>query len=195
MKTIRLLLAVTAVALVTVASAFEKPKLNVIPLSPDRAIVSVSNDNEAYFELKVESENGSLVYYKLSNKPITAYQKVFDFTNLEDGNYTLNVKVNDTKVSRDFVIANSGISVGNSRLSFDPWFSFENGILKFSYLNFDRENLKMKIYDRNNQLVYQTNLGNNFTITTGYNLNKLESGKYRVELSSFDNLYSYDLAK
>jgi len=194
MKTIKFLSTVVAVAIVAVASAVEKPKMNVIPLTADRAIVSITNENAAYFELSVVSEKGEMVYYKQSNKPLTDYQKIFDFAGLQDGNYVLNLKVNDTKLSREIEIANQGINVGESKLKFDPYFDFKNNELKFSYLNFEKENLTLAIYD-DNGLVFQSKLGNNFSVSSGYDLSKLNAGSYNVVLSSPSNEYAFSLVK
>lgn len=194
MKTIKLLLAVTAVAIVAIATAVEKPKMNVIPLSAERAVISITNENLAYFELSIETRDGELVYFKQTSKPSTDYEKVFDFTNIEKGIYVLNLKVNDTKVSRKFQIADSGIYVGSAKFRFDPFFDYKDNVLKLSYLNFDKENLKLNVYGKEG-LVYQSRLGKDFAISSGYNLSKLEAGNYKVVLSSYKNEFVYNLVK
>jgi hypothetical protein len=194
MKTIKLLSTVLAVAIVAVATAVEKPKMNVIPLNADRAIVEITNENAAYFEVSVVSENGEMVYYKQSTNPLTDYKKIFSFEGLDAGNYVLNLKVNDTKLSQEIEIARKGIKVGESKVKFDPYFDYKNDVLKFSYLNFDKENMSLSIYNENG-LVYNTRLGNGFSVTNGYNLSKLESGNYRVVLSSLTEEYAFSLVK
>ena len=158
MKTIKFLTTVTAIAIVAIASAVEKPKMNVIPLTADRAIVSITNESAAYFELSVETQNGEMVYYKRSNKPLTDYQKIFDFTDLKEGDYVMNLKVKDTKLSKNFEVERQGIFVGDSKLTFDPYFNYKDGVLKFSYLNFDRNKLKLYFYN-NKGLVYESKSG------------------------------------
>ncbi len=194
MKTIKLLFTATAVAIVAIATAVENPKMNVIPVTADRAIVSITNENAALFELSIHAENGDLVYYKQSAKPITDYQKTFDFENLENGNYVMNLKINDTKLSRNFAMHNSGISVGESKLRVDPFFTFDGKTLKFSYLNFDQENFRFNLYNKQ-ELVYQTKVGKDFNLTSGFDLSKLDSGAYTVILSSYNNEYVYNLEK
>ena len=194
MKTIKFLSTVVAVAVVAIASAVEKPKMSVVPMTPDRAVVSIQNDNAALFELSIIAENGDLVYYKQSTKPLNSYQKVFDFTQLENGNYTLTLKVNDTSLSKDFQVASKGIYVGESKLRFDPYFAYANDVLKLSYLNFDNENFSLNIYN-DNRLVYKSKLGNEFNMVNGYDLSGLTAGKYNVVLSSMNKEYTYSLEK
>jgi hypothetical protein len=194
MKTVKFLSTLTAVAFVAFATAVEKPKMNVIPLSADRAIVAIANKNAAYFELSMNAANGELIYYKQSSQPLTDYKQVFDFGNLEDGEYVLNLKVNDTKLVKNMKVTRNKIYVGDSKLRFDPYFDFRDNLLKFTYLNFDQQNLKLSIYN-NDGLIYSSKLGNDFTVSSGCDLSKLDSGNYKVILSSSDKEFTYNLTK
>ncbi|WP_163324940.1 hypothetical protein [Draconibacterium mangrovi] len=194
MKTIKLLSTVLAVAIVAVATAVEKPKMSVTPLSADKAVVTIMNENASLFELSIQSEDGELVYYKQTTKPLTSYQKIYDFKNLENGNYTMDLRVNDTRLIRDIQVASNGIFVGESKLRIDPYFAFADGILKLSYLNFDEERLSINIYDENG-LVYKSDLGKEFNVASGYDLSALRNGKYEVVLSSYNNEFTFSLEK
>ncbi len=183
-----------AVATVAVATAVEKPKMNVVPLTSDKAVVSISNENPAMFELSIVAENGDLVYYKESTKPLNSYQKVFDLKELPNGSYTFNLKINDTNLSKNIEVASKGISVGKSKLSFDPYFNYANNVLKFSYLNFDSESFALNIYN-DGVLIYESKLGKDFNMMNGYDLSALGAGEYSVVLSSVNREYTYSLVK
>ncbi len=194
MKTLKILTTMSAVAIAAIATAVEKPQMNVTPLSPDRAVVSITNANQAYFEVSIETRKGDLVYYKKSSNPLTDYQKTFDFKNLENGDYVISLKVNDTELSKSLRVDSKQLSVGESILKFDPYFSFSDDILKFSLLNVDQENFRFTIYN-NGDLVYQKKLGSDYSLQKGFDLAKLEKGEYKVVLSSLNNEYSYSLVK
>lgn len=194
MKTIKLVFTVMALAVATITTAVEKPKMSVTPITTNRAVVSILNENPAVFEMSIEDRNGAVVYYKQTNSALTDYRKVFDFEGLDAGEYVFNLKVNDTKVSNNFEVSNNGIVVGESKMHFDPYFNYTNNVLQLSYLNFDQERLMLKFFDEN-RLVYKTELGKDFNIATGYDLSKLERGTYRVVLSSNKSQYTYDLVK
>jgi len=194
MKAIKFLFTVMAVATVAVATAVEKPKMNVVPLTSDKAVVSISNENPAMFELSIVAENGDLVYYKESTKPLNSYQKVFDLKELPNGSYTFNLKINDTNLSKNIEVASKGISVGKSKLSFDPYFNYANNVLKFSYLNFDSESFALNIYN-DGVLIYESKLGKDFNMMNGYDLSALNAGKYDVVLSSANKEFTYSLEK
>lgn len=194
MKTIKLAFTVAAFAAATIATAVEKPKLNVVPLNAERAIVSATNENPAIFEVSINAENGDLVYFKQTSEPVTDFKQIYDFKELAEGKYVLNLKVNDTKVINDFQVSRDKIEVGESKVRFAPYFDFQNNELKLSYLNFDQENLNLYFYN-NEGLVYETKLGRDFNITTGYDLSKLANGAYRVVMSSVNNEFTYNLVK
>jgi hypothetical protein len=67
-------------------------------------------------------------------------------------------------------------------------------MLKFSYLNFDQENYQLYIYN-NDGLVFQKKMGKDFAIQNGLDLSKLESGNYKVVLSSRNNEFAYSIVK
>jgi hypothetical protein len=194
MKTITLAFTVAALATATIATAVEKPKMNVIPINSERAIVTATNENAAIFEVSIKAANGDMVYYKQTSEPVTDFRQIYDFKDLEDGKYTLNLNVKDTKVMNDFQVSRKGIEVGESKVRFAPYFDFKNNELKLSYLNFDQENLKLYFYN-NEGLVYESKLGRDFNITTGYDLSGLKNGNYRVVLSSYNNAFTYNLVK
>lgn len=194
MKTIKLVFTVMAVAIVAMATAVEKPKMNVIPLTADRAIVSIQNDKEALLELSIHAESGDLVYYKQSAKPLSSYQKIFDFTDLENGNYTMALKVNDTRLTKEISVNSKEIVIGKEKLRFDPYFAYADNELKLSYLNFDKELYVLSIYGEYG-LVYESKLGNELALTSGYDLSKLAEGNYKVVLSSLNSEFSFNIEK
>jgi len=194
MKTIKFLCTVTAVAIVAIATAVERPKMDVTPLNAEQARVSITNEKPALFEMSIETQNGDLVYYKQTTEASTEYQKIFDFKNLEKGKYVMNLKVNDTKVIREFEVNSKSILVGDSKMRFDPYFFFEDNMLKFSFLNFDQENYNVYFYKGDEQF-YSSRVGKDFSIQKGFDLSKLEKGNYKIVLSSRDNEYVYSLVK
>jgi hypothetical protein len=194
MKTIKFLSTFLAVVIAAISTAVEKPKMDVIPLNANQAIVSITNENPALFEMSIETKDGDLVYYKQTTKASTKYKQTFDFADLENGAYLLKLKVNDTRVSREFEVKHREILVKDSEMRFDPYFSFEDDKLKLSYLNFDKGQVDILIYN-NDGLFYTKRIGKDFAIQKGFDLSKLENGNYKVVLSSMNNEYEYNLEK
>jgi hypothetical protein len=194
MKTKQFLFTFALVAFALVSGAVEKPKMNVIPLNDEKALIAVANEKPAYFELSILSEKGDLVYYKESSSEITDFRQLINYSNLENGNYSLKLKVNNTYVSRNLAINNNEMIVGETKMMYAPYFALENDILKLSFLNFDEENMKFRIL-QDGELVFENRLGNEFVISEGFDISKLEKGNYEIELSSYKNQFSYNIEK
>ena len=194
MKTIRLIITVVAVTISLGVNAIEEPKMTLVPLTSDRAIVSVENTYPALLELSILAENGEEIYHEKSENPMSSFKKIFDFEELNNGMYTMNLKVNNRRLSREFEVAPGSIHIGSSKMRLDPYFVFADNILKFSYLNVDGEKMRLNIYSEKG-LIYTKELGNNQQVSSGYDLSNLSAGKYQVVLSSFENEFNYSLTK
>ena len=167
-------------------------KVNILPLTSETAVVAISNEIAANFHISIENQNGEVVYSKEIATGNKDFRKVFDFSNLEKGNYKLSASIEGSTTERSFRIENSTIAVGKEKNLVDPYFSFKNGVLKVSYLNFPEENLSLHLYNRKD-LVYTKKIGNQFNVTEGLNLSKLEKGAYSVILSGENQSYTYNI--
>jgi hypothetical protein len=177
-----------------VATAAEKPRLDIYPISEEKAVVALLNNNSAKFEISVRSDDGRIVYYKQSVKNDSNYRKIFDFSNLESGNYEVSFKVDNYLVKRDIQIERNGLKVGVSELRYDPFFVQEGDVLKLSYLNFDQNNLSISLI-REREVVYSKTLGRDFNTTRGFDLSKLEKGQYQVVLADGSTDFYYTIEK
>ena len=194
MKTTKWILTILAIFIVSIGIATEKPTMNIVPLPEKKAIIAALNANSAFFELTVENYRGEIMYYKRSEKPLTNYRKTFDFSNLENGKYVMKLKVNDTLLAQNFRITTKGIVPEESHLYFDPYISFEDNRLKLTYLNFDKEEVRMQIFS-DKRVIFEKKLGRDFRILDGFDLSKLEKGAYEVVLYSLNHEFSYKLKK
>lgn len=194
MKTTKWILTILVIFIVSIGIATEKPKMNIVPLQDKKAIVLALNADPAFFEITIENRRGDIMYYKRSENPLTTYRKVFDFSKLEDGSYAIKLKVNDTSLAQNFSVTGKKVVPGDSHIHYDPYFSLKNDLLKFSYLNFEKENVKIKIYSTSD-MIYEKKLGNEFSITDGVDLSKLKKGKYEVTLHSFNHKFKHTFEK
>lgn len=167
-------------------------KVNILPLTSEKAVVAISNTSASNFKISIENEKGETIFYKETGTDSNNFSKVFDFSDLESGNYKLSVSIDGLSSERPFKIGKSDISVGNEKSLMEPFFAYKNGVLKFSYLNFPEENLSLNFYDTNN-LVYSKELGDKFNVSEGFDLSKLNKGSYKVVLSTDSKSYSYEL--
>ena len=167
-------------------------KVNILPLNSETAVVAISTVDATSMQISIENDKGEKVYYKETDGENKDYRKVFDFSNLDRGDYKLTVTTNGLTTERTFSIDSENIAVGKEKSLIEPYFAYKNGVLKVSYLNFPEENVNLNFY-ANNDLVYSKEIGSKFNVTEGYDLSKLEKGNYSVVLSTDSKSYTYDL--
>ena len=192
MKTLMAVFALVAIAKIALAGG--NLRVDILPLTAERAVVAVSSQAEAQYEISIKDVQGDVVYYKQTEGNIKDYRKVFDFSRLEKGDYTFIATINGATSERTFSIGSQVIEVGNIKNVVDPVFSFNNDILRVAYLNYQGEKLDLKIYDQNN-LIYSKSIDNEFAVTAGLNLAKLSSGNYQVVLAGGNDVFYYTLNK
>ncbi len=182
------------VILVVKATASEAPKLKMISHSDERAIVIVDNSGNSFAEIVIENANGNIIYYREGRIDAKNYSKIFDFKNLQNGDYKIIVSNNFGEQEANFSVLNNKVIVNNHE-SLKPFFSLNGNTLNLSTLNHASNNLYFSITNRISGEVYTKALGNDFNITTGFNLEKLSTGAYTAKLSDGRNSYTYTFEK
>lgn len=191
MKTIsKLTMLFAFVAFANTLMASGNLKVNIVPLTSEKAVVAISNNTASNFQISIEDKNGEIIYFKETTAENTDFRKVFDFSKLTAGEYTLTATMDGQTTERSFKVENNKIAVGQEKTAIDPFFTFKEDVLALSFLNFSEENLSLNFYD-NNGLVYSKELGKKFNVTAGYDLSKLPNGLYTVILSTDSKSYSY----
>lgn len=196
MKTIKTISKLTMlfafVAFANTLMASGNLKVNILPLTSETAVVAISNTDAANFQISIKNDKSEVVYYKETEADSKDFRKVFDFSKLEAGDYNLSVSIDGMTTERSFKIESKNIAVGKETSLMEPYFSYKDGILRVSYLNFPEENLKLNFYNKD-ELVYSKVLGNKFNVIEGFDLSKLEKGAYSVVLTGNSKDHSYAL--
>lgn len=196
MKTILKITAVFAfVAFSNALFAVGNLKVNIHPLNSEKAVVDISSLSNCNFSLTVANEDNNIVYYKEDSDPSANYSKVFDFSNLEDGKYKLVVVADKMVAERTFLKHLGNIEVGEETTTLEPFFSYKDGLLKCTYLNFMNDNLHVSLYNTNDERIYTKKIGRNFNILEGFDLSKLEPGNYRAVLSAGNKAFAFNIEK
>lgn len=190
MKTKRFLATILAVLVLAIASAVEKPKMNVQTLSSNQILLTIKNEKSCDTQVSISDKNGNIVYYKLSSKPIDSYNKIFNFENLENGNYELQVQTNGAMLKRTLTISSNKISIGNAEEYATPYFSLNNNLLNITHLNFENKKYRVQIYN-DKGLAFETKTNNDSPLHSAFDLSQLESGNYTVVLNSGKSKFNY----
>ena len=107
MKNLKLklsVLALTAIFTLSLSSAFASDTLRINQyLKSDYSIVSVFNTSDSNLKLQIFDNNGD-IYYSQTIDAATSSQKLFDLSNLEDGNYSLVLVGKNSRVEEAFQV-------------------------------------------------------------------------------------------
>jgi len=189
MRALTMMFAIIVIA--NVALATGNLRVDILPLNAERAVVAISSSAENSFEISIENSAGEIVYYNETEGKMADYRKVYDFSKLEDGKYTLIVNIDGATTKRDFNIDSKNmIKVGKMKSIVEPYFAFNDDVLRVAYLNYPGEKMDLLIYD-GNDLIYNKALENTFSVNEGLNLSKLKAGNYQVVLATGDQVFDY----
>lgn len=167
--------------------------VHIQPITSEKALIAISSLTESDLKITVEDEQGRIVYFKQVTEQTGDYKKVFDFSALEAGRYNLSVESDHLTTERAFEIKDWKIVVGKEKTILEPYFGYNNGILRCSYLNFPKENLTLLFYN-DNELLYTKEIGRGFSVTEALNLSKLDKGRYKAILLSGSKEFTYPIA-
>ncbi|MGD9932032.1 MAG: hypothetical protein AB7U05_18590 [Mangrovibacterium sp.] len=191
MKTIRTLTMMFALTVIAnMAMATGNLRVDILPLTAERAVVAISNNAESKFEISIENANGEMIYYKETEGSLTDYRKVYDFSKMEAGDYKLVVSIDGAVSEREFSVGNKAINVGKLKSVVDPVFTYNEDVLRVAYLNYPGEKVNLMIYEGSN-LIYTKALENSFSVNEGLNLSKLKNGNYQVVLAAGNDVFDY----
>lgn len=191
MKTKKIALAVLALTFTVSVSATQIPKMKVVALDDSKALFSAVTDDSKTSEISIEDQFGNTVYYKESKKSV-GISSVFNLSELENGVYTFKVKTGTASAMQEVAINNGKMELQETKTELEPYFALDGDVLKVSYLNFDKEDLSLHIYDSTGQ-VYEAGLGSPFVVQKGLNIENLNGEPYKVVLATENDTYSFQV--
>ena len=167
-------------------------KVNILPLNAEKAVVAISTLSNSNFNITIADDKGQIVYYQENSNSGENYRKVYNFSDLEDGTYKLTVVSDDLTSERQFKKSHKIINVGEEKTTIEPYFGYDDGILRCTYLNFTKEDMTIHFF-KNNELLYTKNIGKGFNVQEAMNLSKLDKGKYEAVLYAGVKQFSYPI--
>lgn len=168
--------------------------VNVIPGKNEEALVDITNAVNNKYEIVLQNSNGEVVYIDRSKSPVSDFQKMYDFSKLNDGKYTFSVKLgNETKLT-NIVVKNGKAQIVGNEEQIAPYFKLNGKVLDLSFLNFSKKGMKVLVYnDGSDDLVYKENVAPTFAFHQALDLSKLSPGTYDAVLQSSNNSYAYTI--
>jgi hypothetical protein len=144
--------------------------------------------------LTIANEQGQTIY-KEKIKSSGNYSRVFNLKNLKDGLYT-------TELNKDFESVITQIKVVNGKASFlhdnkkkifKPVIRKQGNLLFISKIDFNKAPLKISLYYKGDLIYFETVKRNkNDVLNKVYKLSDIETGNYKVIVSTDNKVYTED---
>lgn len=184
MKTRTWILTILAFFIATVGFATEFPTMNLIPVEGDKAMLAYNAPTAATLEITLSDCNGSILYFKRTTGQENELNQIFDFSELEDGDYCMSVNYGNRSISRNLHIEGEEISVGAPMRCFEPYFTLEDKMLNVSLYNSPQKQVFVNIY-KDGTHIDGFKLGKDLAIQKRIDLSRLEAGEYEVILTDY----------
>lgn len=175
---------------VSVAMASGNLKVNMAESESEATVMKISNSEMVNYEIKLEDAWGNQIYEMNTEIPRSEINKRYDLSNLENGMYWYSVKTGNEEIRKQLSVNYGEVEVMDVRKTVAPYFYQDGDQIKFTYLNFESENINLYVYD-NNTLLEEASLGKDFTIHKIVNLSDLNAGVYDIVLTNDYDIYEH----
>ena len=171
-----------------------KPSLKIVS-GGNIAFTLISNNIEdSNVTIRIFDEEGlSLLEEKVDvNK---AFSKSYDLSKMPNGIYEVEIE-DEISFRKYFVITTSDtieIMENVEQKIFKPIVVLEESLLKFNFLNLGRSDVKLSFSNGIGEEVYSEKIQNMITIHKGFDLSKLPSGVYTVEVKTEEKYFYFEV--
>ena len=176
-------------ALTVSVKAGNTEDVKVIMLSGKKVMLQVQNPYMQQMEINITDESNQYLYS--SKLPMdAAFRKVYDLSNLPEGNYKVLLQLSNKVLEKDVRIEGGKTAVINESTHYLPYFKKKDNNLMVNYLNTAKDKVSVSFYS-NTDKFFSDKPDNATSFQRLYSLEKLEPGQYNIELTSGDKMYSY----
>jgi hypothetical protein len=146
-------------------------------------------------QLKLRDQSGVILYREVIQGG-NNYHKVFNVASLSVGRYQLELEYSTSIQLLPLEVTYSGIIMDDQDLInlFKPFVRQNESRVSINVLNTQRKPLGIKVYDSGDQLVYHDHLAGELLMGKQYDFSELDSGSYRMVLTSNNRSYFHDVS-
>lgn len=182
MKTRNWVLTTLALLIAAIGSATDLPQMSISQVEEDKALVSYTANTPTPLEITLTDCHGDVLYFKRTEKRHSEYREVFDFAELNDGEYCVSINFGHQSVSRKLNVQNQKILVGAPLHCFEPCFNLQDGMLNVSFFNAPAEQVYVNIY-KDGIRIDGAKLGKDLAIQKQLDMTGLQPGDYEVVIT------------
>lgn len=157
--------------------------------------VTFALDKMNKIDLSIYDAEGKMIHSEKvdSKKNIN---RTYDLKALPEGTYFLEAE-SDTKISRyeiSVVGEKATLSANSISELYKPAFVNKEGVVRVSFLNMDKSPVNIKVYDRANNEVYDSDVILDQNVAKVFNINKINDEEYTFVMTYKDKSYAKTFA-
>lgn len=117
------------------------------------------------------------------------YVKKYDFSNLPDGEYRVELKTGNGIITESFLL-----KAGKANpMYFKPAIQIEPGLIKVAFINRNDTPVSLKLYDESGEVLYEESVASQQTFIKGLDVSHLKDGQYSLSLLGDNYVYSKNI--
>lgn len=187
MKKIVRSIAVVALMLTTATGMAKEPKLS-LTANAKKSINFHLDADSSETKVFIADVQGNIIFIE-DIQGVGTYTKTFDLGNLPSGNYFLIVDNSLKKISYTIAVDASDIEILDRNENVKPVFRKDGDRVFLNLLNLEKGNVKIKVYDSNDRVLFQEIVTNKMLVEKVFNFEKAYKDNYTVVIEDNKNTY------
>jgi len=146
-------------------------------------------------DLSIYDAEGKLVHSERVNSQ-KVLNRTYDLKALPDGTYFLEAE-SDTKIARyEISVVGETASLSANAISevYKPAFVNKNGLVRVSLINLDKSPVNIKIYDKDNNEVYDSDVILDQVVKKAFNINNIPDEEYTFVMTYKEKTFTKTFA-
>ena len=180
-----------AVLVLGSSSIYAVGDVKVAPISGSKkARIYIAPNQSESVTLTVLNEKGTEYLYSEKLSDASAYNKVYDFNQLNEGTYKIVAESNSKIVEKNITVSKQGVKVVGENEQYKPFFKLNGNKLIVSYLNGNENQVNVNFSD-GKETFFSDEKVQDINFMKAYDLANLKQGDYIVSVNSGKDSYSY----
>ena len=188
MKNIVKFSTVVAFMFATVAGVANEPKLNLLSKGEAKSVVLTMEAPTKGVQVKLIDADYHIIYSEKMSQGL--FSKKLNMKQLADGTYFLSADDSMKSYNYTIVLEKGNIEIINSDEDVKPFFRRTKNMIFMNYLNLDKSDLSIIVYDADNRTVFAQDVTNEMIIEKAFNFTDAYEGIYTVVVKSNSKTYT-----
>jgi hypothetical protein len=179
---------VVAFMFATVAGMAREPKLNLLSVGKAKSVVLTMDASSKGVQVKLMDADLNVIYSEKMSEG--QFSKKINLKDLNDGIYYLSADDSFKSYSYTIVLNNNTMNVVETAEEIKPFFRKTDNMIFMNYLNLDKSDLSIKIFDAESRTVFTQEVTDEMIVEKAFNFTDAFPGTYTVTVKSAGKTYT-----